>query len=119
MTWPNPIASFFAKKEIPVRDPAKSDFCYYPFFQVLMTAGGKYMPCSKHEAFITHNGKVLTADNATIEDAWNSQTTCKTCAKGSTPENAKKAVKNVGESKRWAFAPCAMTRMATTYPRAK
>jgi hypothetical protein len=72
MTWPNPFASFFAKKEIPVRDPAKSDFCYYPFFQVLMTAGGKYMPCSKHEAFITHSGKVLTADNATIEDAWNS-----------------------------------------------
>jgi MoaA/NifB/PqqE/SkfB family radical SAM enzyme len=72
MTWPNPFASFFAKKEIPVRDPSKSDFCYYPFFQVLMTAGGKYMPCSKHEAFITHNGKVLTADNATMEDAWNS-----------------------------------------------
>lgn len=72
MTLPNPFASFFAKKEIPVRDPAKSDFCYYPFFQVLMTAGGKYMPCSKHEAFITHQGRVLTSDKDSMEDAWNS-----------------------------------------------
>jgi len=55
-----------------VRRPEETDFCYYPFFQVLMTAGGKYMPCSKHEAFITHGGDVLTSDSSTIEEAWNS-----------------------------------------------
>lgn len=72
MKWLDNLRSIVAKGEIPKRDPDKSDFCYYPFFQVLMTAGGKYMPCSKHEAFITHGGRVLTSDNDSIEDAWNS-----------------------------------------------
>jgi sulfatase maturation enzyme AslB (radical SAM superfamily) len=55
-----------------LRRPEETDFCYYPFFQVLMTAGGKYMPCSKHEAFVTHEGKVLTAKETSIEQAWHS-----------------------------------------------
>ena len=49
-----------------------SDFCYYPFFQVLMTADGRYRPCSKHAYNITNNGKVLKVGDATVEDAWNS-----------------------------------------------
>lgn len=53
-------------------NPDKSDFCYYPFFQVLMSAEGKFKPCSKHEDFITHNGEELKVGTATIEDAWNS-----------------------------------------------
>lgn len=55
-----------------MRDPEASDFCYYPFFQVLVTAEGKYRPCSKHVDHITHQGKVLTTANATLGDAWNS-----------------------------------------------
>lgn len=54
------------------RDPDRTDFCYYPFFQVLMTAEGKYKACSKHGDFITHEGRVLTATEATPTDAWNS-----------------------------------------------
>ncbi|HWB63547.1 MAG TPA: twitch domain-containing radical SAM protein [Chitinophagales bacterium] len=53
-------------------DPDKTDFCYYPFFQVLMSAEGRFKPCSKHEDFITHNGEILEVGKATIEDAWNS-----------------------------------------------
>jgi sulfatase maturation enzyme AslB (radical SAM superfamily) len=60
------------REQAVLRMPDETDFCYYPFFQVLMTAGGKYMPCSKHEAFITHGGKVLNSDTSTIEEAWNS-----------------------------------------------
>ena len=63
---------WIGKGEIPKRTPENSDFCYYPFFQVLMTAGGKYMPCSKHEEFVTHQGRVLTSEKDSIEDAWNS-----------------------------------------------
>ncbi|MBL7777708.1 MAG: twitch domain-containing radical SAM protein [Chitinophagales bacterium] len=72
MSWLEGLKKMVGKGEIPKRDPDKTDFCYYPFFQVLMTAGGKYMPCSKHEAFITHQGRVLTSDKDSIEDAWNS-----------------------------------------------
>jgi len=72
------ITQFFLKhfagrsEKVVVRRPEETDFCYYPFFQVLMTAGGKYMPCSKHESFITHEDAVLTSNSATIEQAWNS-----------------------------------------------
>src|ERR1051325_3458155 len=64
----------FLKRESPSppRDPDKSDFCYYPFFQVLLSADGKYMPCSHHDNFITHEGKEIKAETASIEDAWNS-----------------------------------------------
>jgi sulfatase maturation enzyme AslB (radical SAM superfamily) len=50
----------------------RETFCYYPFFQVLMTAEGKFKPCSKHGDFITHQGEVLKVGEATVEDAWNS-----------------------------------------------
>lgn len=30
------------------------------------------MPCSKHEAFITHEGAVLTSNSSSIDQAWNS-----------------------------------------------
>lgn len=46
--------------------------CYYPFFQVLMTAEGKFKPCSKHDDFVTNNGEVMKVGEATLEDAWNS-----------------------------------------------
>ncbi len=52
--------------------PEDTNFCYYPFFQILVTAEGKYRPCSKHQDHIYDKGKVLTTDNATLEDAWNS-----------------------------------------------
>lgn len=55
-----------------MRNPEESNFCYYPFFQILVTAEGKYRPCSKHDDHILHNGKILTTANATLEDAWNS-----------------------------------------------
>lgn len=55
-----------------MRNPDKTDFCYYPFFQVLISADGKYKPCSKHDDFITHEGKVLTVGEASVNDAWNS-----------------------------------------------
>lgn len=53
-------------------NPDKTDFCYYPFFQVLLSAEGRYKPCSKHEDFVTHKGEILEVGKATIEDAWNS-----------------------------------------------
>jgi len=53
-------------------NPDEVDFCYYPFFQVLVSAEGRYKPCSKHEDFVTHNGEVLEVSKATIKDAWNS-----------------------------------------------
>src|SRR4051812_5532234 len=55
-----------------VRDPTKTDFCYYPFFQVLLSADGKYMPCSHHVSFIKKDGQEMRADKYSIEEAWNS-----------------------------------------------
>jgi MoaA/NifB/PqqE/SkfB family radical SAM enzyme len=55
------------------RNPDETDFCYYPFFQVLLSADGKYMPCSHHTGFMTQDGKEVTADRFTIEEAWNSE----------------------------------------------
>jgi hypothetical protein len=55
-----------------MRQPEGNNFCYYPFFQVLLSANGKYKPCSKHRDTITHNGIELNTQNASIEDAWNS-----------------------------------------------
>jgi MoaA/NifB/PqqE/SkfB family radical SAM enzyme len=55
-----------------MRNPDKTDFCYYPFFQVLISAEGKYKPCSKHDDFITHEGKELRVGEASVNDAWNS-----------------------------------------------
>lgn len=72
MSWLNGLKNMIGRGALPMRDPEKSDFCYYPFFQVLMTAGGKYMPCSKHETFITHNGRILNSEKDSIEDAWDS-----------------------------------------------
>jgi len=61
------------KKKNPVpRDPDKSIFCYYPFFQVLISADGRYMPCSHHVSYITHKGKEIAAPQYSLEDAWNS-----------------------------------------------
>ncbi len=67
------LKDLFKKKEAVVtRDPTKTDFCYYPFFQVLLAADGKYMPCSHHVAFMAKDGKEMTADKHSIEEAWNS-----------------------------------------------
>ena len=64
----------FKKKETELkRNQSKTDFCYYPFFQVLLSADGKYMPCSHHDAFMDEGGKEITANNYTIEEAWNSE----------------------------------------------
>ena len=52
------LASF--KKQENKRDPDKTDFCYYPFFQVLLAADGRYMPCSHHANFINENGENIT-----------------------------------------------------------
>ncbi len=68
------LPSFFKKKpKAPIRDPERSDFCYYPFFQVLVSADGKYMPCSHHDNFMIDGGKELTVKDCNIEQAWNSE----------------------------------------------
>jgi MoaA/NifB/PqqE/SkfB family radical SAM enzyme len=68
------LSSLFKReKKVTARDPAKTNFCYYPFFQVLLAADGKYMPCSHHAAFITENGKEITTKTHTIEQAWHSE----------------------------------------------
>lgn len=65
--------NLFKKKEpTVVRHPDTNDFCYYPFFQVLLAADGKYMPCSHHDGFITENGQPITVKTHSIEQAWNS-----------------------------------------------
>lgn len=56
----------------PIPHPDDTQFCYFPFFQVVMTADGKYKPCSKYSDLITDKGKVLDVDNADINTAWNS-----------------------------------------------
>jgi MoaA/NifB/PqqE/SkfB family radical SAM enzyme len=67
------LSGLFKKKPSVVkRNPDSTDFCYYPFFQVLLAADGKYMPCSHHAGFITENGKEITVKTHTIEEAWNS-----------------------------------------------
>jgi MoaA/NifB/PqqE/SkfB family radical SAM enzyme len=67
------LKRFFGRKDTEAkRNPNTSDFCYYPFFQVLLSADGKYMPCSHHDNFITENGKEITVATHNIEDAWNS-----------------------------------------------
>ncbi len=67
------LNKLFKRKEAEVkRDPSKTDFCYYPFFQVLLSADGKYMPCSHHVSYMTKEGKEITAETHSIEDAWNS-----------------------------------------------
>lgn len=54
-----------------MRDPNASDFCYYPFMQILITADGKYRPCSKHQDYITHDGRELSIHNGdNLHDAW-------------------------------------------------
>jgi sulfatase maturation enzyme AslB (radical SAM superfamily) len=50
----------------------RASFCYYPFFQVLMTANGKFKACCKQEDVITQSGKELSTENASIAEAWNS-----------------------------------------------
>ena len=56
-----------------MRDPKASDFCYYPFMQILLTSDGKYRPCSKHQDYVTHKGKELSIQNGdTLQDAWTS-----------------------------------------------
>jgi sulfatase maturation enzyme AslB (radical SAM superfamily) len=55
-----------------MRQPENTNFCYYPFFQVILGADGKYRPCSKHMDDITHNGTVLHSSFASLNDAWNS-----------------------------------------------
>ena len=64
----------FKKKETELnRNPSKTDFCYYPFFKMLISADGKYMPCRPPDAFMNEGGKEITANNYTIEEAWNSE----------------------------------------------
>lgn len=67
------LSSLFKKAApVPPRDPDRTDFCYYPFFQVLVSADGKYMPCSHHDNFMIEDGKELSVKDYTIEQAWNS-----------------------------------------------
>lgn len=56
----------------PIPHPDDTHFCYFPFFQVVMTADGKYKPCSKYSDQITHKGNILDVSNADINTAWNS-----------------------------------------------
>ena len=67
------FSTFFKNKQAVIeRNPDKTDFCYYPFFQVLLSADGKYMPCSHHDNFITQQGEEITTKTHTVEQAWNS-----------------------------------------------
>ena len=69
------LGNLFKKKApaIKKRNPDETDFCYYPFFQVLVSADGKYMPCSHHDGYITKDGKQISVDKFSIEQAWNSE----------------------------------------------
>jgi len=69
------LGNLFKKKTpaIKKRNPDETDFCYYPFFQVLVSADGKYMPCSHHDGYITKDGKQISVDKFSIEQAWNSE----------------------------------------------
>jgi len=56
-----------------MRDPKASDFCYYPFMQILLTSDGKYRPCSKHQDYVTHQGREMSIQNGdSLQDAWTS-----------------------------------------------
>ena len=56
-----------------MRDPKASDFCYYPFMQILLTSDGKYRPCSKHQDYITHEGREMSIHQGdALQDAWTS-----------------------------------------------
>lgn len=56
-----------------MRVPEESDFCYYPFMQVLLTSDGRFRPCSKHQDYITHEGRELSVEKGdTLQDAWES-----------------------------------------------
>lgn len=65
---------FKKKKEVEPAGPTpgETNFCYFPFFQVIMTADGKYKPCSKYSEYITHEGNVLEVGQANVKEAWNS-----------------------------------------------
>lgn len=72
-----PLSSLFKAKKTQttpevIRDPDKTDFCYFPFFEIMMSAEGKFKPCSKHYDFISHEGKTLVVGESSIEEAWNS-----------------------------------------------
>jgi len=54
------------------RKPEDSNFCYYPFFGLMMTADGKFKVCSKHGENITDKGECVTVENGNFERAWNS-----------------------------------------------
>ncbi|MCB9204917.1 MAG: twitch domain-containing radical SAM protein [Flavobacteriales bacterium] len=56
-----------------MRNPEASDFCYYPFMQILLTSDGRYRPCSKHQDYITHQGRELSIHHGDdMQDAWTS-----------------------------------------------
>jgi len=54
------------------RKPEDSNFCYYPFFGLIMTADGKFKVCSKHGEHITDGGECVTVENGNLDRAWNS-----------------------------------------------
>jgi MoaA/NifB/PqqE/SkfB family radical SAM enzyme len=64
---------FNRKEPLKKRDPSESNFCYYPFFQVLLSADGQYMPCSHHDAFIAQDGTKISVKTHTIAQAWTSE----------------------------------------------
>lgn len=55
-----------------IPNPDTTNFCYYPFFEVVLTSDGKYKPCSKHNDYITDKDKIIDVNTSTINDAWNS-----------------------------------------------
>lgn len=55
-----------------VPNPENTAFCYFPFFEILISSDGKYKPCSKHHDYITHEGKIMDVKSHSIMEAWNS-----------------------------------------------
>ncbi len=62
----NPVSKAAIK---PARD---NSICLYPFFNVMVTAGGNYKPCCKFFGHLSHEDKMLQSPKHTFNDAWNS-----------------------------------------------
>lgn len=60
------------KKLNGIPNPETTNFCYYPFFEILISSDGRFKPCSKHQDCITHKGKELNVKTTSIQDAWTS-----------------------------------------------
>ncbi|GIV33320.1 MAG: hypothetical protein KatS3mg031_0855 [Chitinophagales bacterium] len=55
-----------------LRPAPDNSVCLYPFFNIMVTAGGNYKPCCKFSGHLSHAGTLLQTPHHTFLDAWNS-----------------------------------------------